>query len=121
MTPLISQQNHFGLSIFDGHVRIYDITAKKTVWDAQEHQDRVWTIENITREVFASCADDGYIKLWDSRQRKSIFSVKDNEKVASRVSVLLKIGESQFLSGSCPDDVHYSQNKAAFSFWDVRK
>jgi WD40 repeat protein len=122
MTPLASNQSHFGLSVFDGYVRVFDVQAQKTVWDAQEHQARVWTIENITNNLFASCADDGYIKLWDARQqKKSVISVKDNDKIASRVSVLLKTGDFQFLSGSCPDDVFKVKDKAQFSFWDIRK
>lgn len=121
ITPLMDTDSMYGLAVFDGSVRIYDLEAQKTIFHGQEHQKRVWTVENITSHCFASCADDGYIKLWDTRQpSNSICTLLDNEELSARVSVLLSLNNNQFLSGSCPDDVKKSATKAQFSFWDIR-
>lgn len=119
--PLKSNASHFGLSIFDGRVKLYDIVAQKAIWETTEHSQRVWAIENITDNCFASCADDGLIKLWDPRIPKSFLTLRDDETQAGRVSVLMHIKDTQFLSGSCPNNVRASKQKAQFSFWDLRK
>lgn len=121
MTPLQEAPSHYGLAVFDGSVRVLDIGNKKTVFFAQEHKERVWTIENITAQCFASCGDDGFIKLWDIRQPpKAIITLQDNTKEKARVSVLLSVKEHLLVSGSCPDQVRKSATKAQFSFWDTR-
>lgn len=120
VTPL--GKDIFGLSVFDGSVVVYDLHAKKSVMRGLEHKGRVWMIEPITPSCFASCADDGLIKLWDLRSsEKSIFSIEDNQKAAARVSVLLSLEEFKLISGSCPNDVYNSRDKAQLSFWDFRK
>ena len=122
ITPLRSSKQHFGLSVFDGSIRVYDIEAQKIIMKAREHEKRVWTIENITEYCFGSCGDDGLIKIWDIRTpSKSLLTLKDNEKQKARVSILLHIEDNLLLSGSCPVDIKNSANKAQFSFWDIRK
>lgn len=121
ITPLHASKQYFGLSVFDGSVRVYDLIAQKTIMNAREHTKRVWTIENITDSCFGSCGDDGLIKLWDIRTKgKSLKTLQDNQKEKARVSVLLMLEGHSLLSGSCPDNVKRSANKAQFSFWDVR-
>ncbi len=128
ITPLKNDPGKYGLAVFDRAVRVIDITTGQITFSAQEHNpnripyhDRVWTIENIIPHCFASCGDDGLIKLWDIRQAASLLTVKDRTDVPARVSVLMKIDENQLLSGSCPDNVKGAKNKAQFSFWDTRK
>jgi WD40 repeat protein len=110
------------VAVFDGSVRVVDLEKRKTTFHGTEHKNRVWTIENTNPACFASCADDGYIKLWDIRiPPKSTFTIRDNEKEKARVSVLLQLDNNQLVSGSCPDDVRNTHNKAQFSFWDIRR
>jgi hypothetical protein len=122
ITLLEGGQRHLAaLSIFNGIVAICDITTKQITRETNEHQGRVWTIENISPSYFASSADDGLIKLWDLRCKKSVATMRDNPEEAARVSVLLSPDEQTLISGSCPDDVGHSENKARLSLWDLRK
>lgn len=119
-TPLQNADNLYGIAVFDGSVRVIDIQTQETVFRKTEHQKRVWTIENITRSCFASCADDGFIKFWDIRCAKSLFTKLDNTTTSARVSILMLLKDNLLLSGSCPDDVRRARSKAQFSFWDTR-
>lgn len=121
ITRLESQEHLAGLSIFNGNVLIYDLNAFQVVFHTKEHEKRVWTIENIAPSRFATCADDGLIKLWDPRQDGSVATMKDNADEPARVSVLLKRDEHQLISGSCPDDLNKSKERARFSLWDLRR
>ncbi len=122
VTPIEGFKNLFGLAVFDGSVKIMDVETGKLVFDRTEHDKRVWTIENTQKNCFASCGDDGTIKLWDIRQKtKSIRSVVDNHKEKARVSVLHRHGDQHLISGSCPDDVRSSANKAQICIWDFRR
>ena len=108
----------FGLAIFDGSIACIDIESKKQFFKANEHKGRVWTVENISENVVASCGDDHTIKLWDIRaEQKSQKTLKEN---IGRVSTLLKLSESLIVSGSCPDDLKKSQARAELTFWDIR-
>lgn len=118
--PLINDKYNYSLSIFGGYVEVFNLERKVTIFSSNEHSKRVWMCENVTPSVIASCADDGLIKLWDLRQAKSIKTVKDNQNMSARVSVLLKINDNTLISSSCPDEVAKCKEKAQFSFWDLR-
>ncbi len=108
----------FGLAIFDGSIACIDIESKKQFFKANEHKGRVWTVENISENVLASCGDDHTIKLWDIRaEQKSQNTLQDN---IGRVSTLLKLSQSLIVSGSCPDDLKKTPERAELSFWDIR-
>jgi WD40 repeat protein len=122
VVPMVGNVAQFGLSIFNGTISVLDIQAKKYVFRAQEHQNRVWMIENLRPSCFASCADDGLIKIWDLRaQAKSTATLQDNLEESARVSVLSSLAEYQFVSGSCPDKLDQTEDRARLSFWDLRK
>ncbi len=122
VTPIDHVEQAYGLSIFDGSISIFDIERGKRIFEGKEHKKRVWTIENVKAHCIASCADDGFIKLWDLRtSAKSRFTLRDNPKISARVSVLLRLEDGCFLSGSCPDDLQRVKETARFSIWDMRK
>lgn len=110
--------NLLASAFFDGSVRVVDIEKQTVVLNWQEHIKRVWSVINIQDNVIASSADDATIKLWDIRKPKSVMTLDGNP---GRVSSLLKLTDAQFISGSCPDKVFTSREKASITFWDIRK
>jgi WD40 repeat protein len=73
---------------------------------------------NLSPQILASSADDRTIKIWDVRQPSSTLTIAGNP---GRVSSLLRLSETILISGSCPDDVFASEEKASITFWDIRK
>jgi WD40 repeat protein len=127
VTALEGQSHLLGLSLFNSgiegqtSVKIYDTKSENTIFESPGHQGRAWEIENLARDVFASCGDEGTIKVWDMRQKKVTFTLKDNTKEKSRVSCLLKMGDHTLVSASCPDEVRKTADKARFCIRDMRK
>lgn len=121
ITPLEGKKGYFGLAVFDGTAKVMDIERRKIIFNGAEHKNRVWTIENLTPNVFGSCGDDGTIKLWDLRKSGSIATAVDNPQISARVSVLHRYKENQLISGSCPDNVRETKEKALLSLWDLRR
>ena len=120
INPLINEKSLFSMAIFGGLVEVSNIETNEIVFSAHEHLKRVWVCENLLPFVFSSCADDGFIKLWDLRIRRSIKTIKDHPHIESRVSVIKKLNDNIFISGTCPDQIRNYADKAQFSFWDVR-
>jgi len=113
---LPTKKEHLAAAFFDGSVRIVDLTSQKTVIQYAEHEKRVWSVIDVGMNLLASGADDKTIKIWDVRQKHSVCTLGGNP---GRVSSLLKIGEGRFISGSCPDDLKTSKDKASFTFWNL--
>lgn len=111
------KENLFAAAVFDGSVRLIDLTAQKELHRYCEHEGRVWMTENLKSNLLASCADDAKIKIWDIRQTKAIHTIAGN---LGRVSSLLRLTQETFISGSCPDNVFESKEKAEIQFWDMR-
>jgi len=106
-------------SFFDGSMRIYDTETSVLLNCYNEHviNKRVWNVIKLAENQFATSSDDGSIKLWDIRQKKSTLTVQRN---FGRVSSLLKLGADLLLSGSCPDDLKKTNERARIDFWDFR-
>jgi len=111
-------RNQLASALFDGSVKLIDIIAQRLLRDYREHRGRVWSVENVRPQLFASSADDKTIKIWDVRQHQSVLSIGKNP---GRVSSLLRLSDTSLISGSCPDDVMASQEKASMTFWDIRQ
>ncbi|MCE5294004.1 MAG: hypothetical protein LLF94_05265, partial [Chlamydiales bacterium] len=118
ITRLENAPNTMPCALFDGSVRVVDIESRQVTRTYQEHKGRVWSVVEVTPSVLATGADDKCIKLWDLRLKKSVLTLSKNP---GRVSALLKLDDTQLISGSCPDDVHKSKEKATLTFWDIKK
>lgn len=115
---LSRNSNELACTLFDGSVRIADIAHQSILQEYREHKGRVWSVVELRPHLLASCADDATIKLWDTRTDHSIHTIGNNP---GRVSSLLKIDDNCFISGSCPDKVFESKEKASITFWDISK
>lgn len=111
----------YGLAVSGGHVKVYDLVKCQTTFKAQEHQGGVGPIVNMKPKIFASCADDGLIKIWDTRKPGSSTRTIGNrpDGIADPVSALLLTGEHTLLSASCPDKPRGDEG-ASFFIRDLR-
>ena len=115
MTPPLEQK--IAAALFDGSIRLYDLTTHQKTATFQEHSGRAWTIAPLTPHTLASGADDGLIKIWDCRQKNSVLTLEGHN---GRVSKLLSFREHSLLAASCPNDVLTNAEKATFTFWEIR-
>jgi WD40 repeat protein len=116
LTPLHSAPSHVGLTIFNGIVKVFDFEAKRVVRRWQEHEKRVWAIENISRDVFASCGEDCLIKLWDARLSKSVHTLG---KYRGEVSTLLHLNDTTLVAGV--SSANPREEGSQLVFHDIRK
>lgn len=105
------------LSFFGGEVQVLDVETKTTVFKGFEHKKRVWQAIPYTAYNFLSCADDGLIKIWDTREAESIHTIGGHP---GRVSALCFLDETVFVAGSCGDRPAEDKDKAQFFFYDLR-
>lgn len=115
--------NHLAYACFEnnrgfGPIRIVDLTARKIIFDGQEHIGRSWDIAFPSSYTLASGGDDHTIKLWDTRMAPK--AVKTLPKHSGRVSCLCSPKENLLLAGSCPDNVRSTEEKASLTLWDLR-
>lgn len=101
VTPLKSSPHHFGFGVFGGPangglVNILDVEQGKIVRSWDEHKQRVWAVENISRELIASSAEDKMIKFWDVRADKSVATL---DKSPGQSHALLSPNEDTLIAG----------------------
>ena len=115
-----SSKQELVLSFFGGATKVLDIEAKKITYENRGHSKRVWQSLPLSAYEYASCADDGLVKIWDRRNsaNRAVGQVSGHP---GRVSALAILPNGQLLAGSCPDRPHEDQHKAQFFFYDVRK
>lgn len=139
ITLLNNKVGKFCTAKFNGTEVVYDLETMKSVREYSERDvslqktlvnrngkvqkryvnNRVWEVKNLFTNVFASCADDGIVKLFDLRVQKSVAQI---DGFPGRVSSMLYLTDSnRLITGSCPDNPFKSKSKAELSTWDIRK
>lgn len=110
----------FTLSDFAGAVKALDISTQKIVKEWREHEKRVWTTEPLSNRSFASCGEDGLIKIWDLAEQKSVRTI--GEPNAREVNALLNFKPNLLIAGTgtsaTPGD---ADRRAQLRFYDLRK
>ncbi len=117
LKPLASSPHHFGLALFDGSVKVLDIEQQRIVKTWQEHRKRVWAIENISENTFASCGEDRTIKLWDQRADASVLTIGGH---IGQVTTMLNLEENVLIAGTCSEEVGVKKS-AEIRFYDIRR
>lgn len=118
LVPLSSSKDLFGLSVFDGSVKVLDVVQKRVVVQWKEHVGRVWAVESITPQLFASSGQDRSIKLWDTRHKKSVHTIPDH---VGPVSALLSWDQNTLIAGTCPENACSINQGAEIRIYDVRR
>lgn len=118
LTPLKASPHLFGLGIFGGDVKVMDIQQEKIVHQWSEHKKRVWTIENVTEQIFASCAEDSFIKFWDTRLQNSALTLVSS---IGETHAMLSLNDNVLVAGSSRTATPASNEGAQLVFYDIRK
>jgi len=107
------------LSFFGGATKILDCETKTSIFEAAEHTQRVWQAVPFSEHEYASCADDGLIKIWDVRQKPC--SIRTLGGHPGRVSAMAFFDKSSLVAGSCSEKPREDPDKAQFFFYDLRR
>lgn len=121
--PLISSiefldSTKLGMVDFRGKIKIMDLNTYTLTKNYEGHKGRNWSIKKCDNNTFATCADDGLIKLWDARTYQNALT---SGLHPGRVSNLLSLDEHKILASSCPNDIKTSTEKASLHVWDFRR
>ncbi|HUD01872.1 MAG TPA: hypothetical protein VMR37_06060, partial [Rhabdochlamydiaceae bacterium] len=103
LTPLQSSSHLMGLAIFGGAVKVFDLQKQQVVQQWKEHTNRIWALENVSPDLFATGGEDRSIKFWDSRSAHSVRTIPGH---VGDVTVLMKLSDHQIVAGSCPPDIN---------------
>jgi WD40 repeat protein len=119
LTPLQSSPQHFGLGIFGGSVKVYDLEQEAVIKDWKEHKEKIWTLENVSPQLFATGGEDRSIKFWDIRNQKSVRTIPDH---IGEVTALMKLSDHLIVAGTCPTQtVRTNEGGAQLLFYEMRK
>ena len=118
IVQLANQPHLWAAACFDAKVRVADVESQQIVHRLEEHKGRVWSVANVNTNNFASSADDRTVKIWDMRKQDAVLTLSEHP---GRVSSLLSLSDNVLVSGSCPDNLRTSTEKACITFWDLRK
>ncbi len=119
LTSLQGSENHFGLTSFDGSVKVLDLEQKAIVREWKEHKQKVWTVESVQEHILASGGEDRTIKFWDLRQpEQSVHTIADH---VGQVTSMLGLDKNTLVAGTCPVNAMQGGNGAEIRFYDVRK
>lgn len=115
---VLPSQNELLASCFDGTVRIFNCDTQKLSRRFYGHSGRVWNSISLSDDIFASCADDKTIKLWDSRLSKPC--IWTSNKHNGRVSCLMD-SKNTLLCSTCHEVPKESEDKCCLVWRDIRK
>ncbi len=114
LAELDKERNLFALSDFTKTVKVLDVTTGAVVRSWSEHEQmRVWSTEKLSKETFASCGEDGQVKIWDIREERSVHTLNNSKR---SINALLNLQGSILVAGSTG-----GRESADMFFYDLKK
>eukprot|EP01059_Diplonema_ambulator_P023383 TRINITY_DN38848_c0_g1_i1.p1 TRINITY_DN38848_c0_g1~~TRINITY_DN38848_c0_g1_i1.p1 ORF type:complete len:372 (+),score=81.19 TRINITY_DN38848_c0_g1_i1:32-1117(+) len=122
ITRLASRYETVACAVFDGSVKHYDLERGTMLRSYNEHPSwkRVWSVMNVDGQehLTVSSAEDGSIKFWDDRTKKSAFELQ--EPSGNRVSCIQQgFKPCMLYTASCAKDPKSCPDKATITTWDL--
>lgn len=93
-------------------------SSKALLREWREHKRKVWSIANISEKLFASCGEDGSVKVWDLREERSVHTITDH---VGKVTCMFSLDQNILLTGACPDKGFQRNLGAEIRVYDIRQ
>ena len=108
---------------FDSSIRIFDVERNTLVQTFQLGKNlRYWQCQEYEANILLSCADDGYLRMWDTRIHGNSANVCSSPKHIGRVSsFLINADYHSVISASCHSNINHQKFQGAcFRVFDIR-
>ncbi|MFY7843075.1 MAG: hypothetical protein ACOVOR_03565 [Rhabdochlamydiaceae bacterium] len=120
LTPLLSNPNHFATGDFKAQLKIVDVATEKIVRTYQEHKDKIWKIENISRRCFASAGEDGLINIWDANLPRPVAFIQA-QNPNEGFSALMSLNDHLLVAGTSSKSRLEFPERRSLKFFDIRQ
>lgn len=101
------QENaHLATSDYDGMISVWDIDSGQNILEYDEHEKRAWSVNfsKTDASLLASGSDDGTVKVYSTKQTRSVLTV---ETVANVCSVQYHPTNFHYIAVGCSDHNAY--------------
>ncbi|GMH12577.1 hypothetical protein Nepgr_014418 [Nepenthes gracilis] len=100
-------KNQIASSDYEGIVTVWDVTARQSVMEYEEHEKRAWSVDFSRTEpsMLVSGSDDCKVKVWCTKQEGSVLNI---DMKANICCVKYNPGSSYYVAvGSADHHIHY--------------
>ena len=93
---------HLATSDYDGMISVWDIDSGENILEYDEHEKRAWSVDfsKTDASLLASGSDDGTVKIYSTKQNRSVLMV---ETVANVCSVQYHPTNFHYVAVGCSD------------------
>ena len=97
---------HLATSDYDGMISVWDIDSGENILEYDEHEKRAWSVDFSKTDacLLASGSDDGTVKIYSTKQMRSVLTV---ETVANVCSVQFHPTNFHYIAVGCSDHHAY--------------
>lgn len=97
---------HLATSDYDGMISVWDIDSGENILEYDEHEKRAWSVNfsKTDASLLASGSDDGTVKIYSTKQNRSVLMV---ETVANVCSVQYHPTNFHYVAVGCSDHQAY--------------
>ena len=97
---------HLATSDYDGMISVWDVDSGENILEYDEHEKRAWSVcfSKTDPCLLASGSDDGTVKIYSTKQNRSVLTV---ETVANVCSVQYHPTNFHYIAVGCSDHQAY--------------